>query len=81
MSIRIAAAPMTRVAIQARTIIGRLAVKAPITDLRGREQNDHHHQGDRDHPVDQCAPEKRFIGLIGEYWMTRPASTLTAMTP
>jgi Mn2+/Fe2+ NRAMP family transporter len=22
-----------------------------------------------------------FIGLIGEYWMTRPASTLTAMTP
>ncbi len=32
-------------------------------------------------PLITALQNSAFMGLIGEYWMTRPASTLTAMTP
>jgi hypothetical protein len=32
-------------------------------------------------PLMTALQNRAFIGLIGEYWMTRPASTLTEMTP
>ena len=32
-------------------------------------------------PLMTALQNKAFIGLIGEYWIARPASTLTAMMP
>ena len=80
MNIRTAAAPMTAV-IQPRIAIGRLAVNAPITDFFEASRMITTIRGTATTPLITALQNRAFIGLIGEYWMTSPASTLTAMTP
>jgi len=81
MSIRTAAAPITAVAIQPRMTIDQPAVKAPITDFFETSRMITAMSGTATTPLMTALQNRAFIGLIGEYWMTRPASTLTAMTP
>jgi len=74
-----AAAPMTAVAIQPRTSRGRLAVKAPITDFFETRMMMTTIRGTATRPLMTALQNSAFIGLIGEYWMPSPASTLTEM--
>jgi hypothetical protein len=80
-SMRSAAAPMTAVAIQPSTRIGRLTVKAPITDFRDASRMMTAISGTATTPLITALQNSARIGLIGRYWMPSPASTLTAMTP
>lgn len=75
------AAPMTAVAIQPRMTIDLLAVNAPITDFFETRMMITTIKGTATTPLITALQNKAFIGLIGEYWMTSPASTLTAITP
>lgn len=81
MNIRTAAAPMTAVAIQPRMTIDRVAVKAPITDFLETSRMITTMRGTATIPLMTALQNRAFIGLMGEYWMTSPARTLTAMTP
>ena len=78
---RTAAAPMIAVAIQPTMTIDRLAVKAPITDFFETNKMITTIRGTATTPLITALQNKAFIGLIGEYWIASPASTLTAMTP
>jgi hypothetical protein len=80
-SMRSAAAPMTAVAIQPSTATGRLTVNAPMTALLDASRMMTTIRGTATTPLITALQNSARIGLIGRYWMTRPASTPTAMTP
>jgi len=64
---RTAAAPMTAVAIQPRMMIGRPAVKAPITDFLETSRMITTIRGTATTPLMTALQNNAFIGLIGEY--------------
>src|SRR6266404_4930482 len=79
MNIATAAAPMTAAAIQPRAMIGRLAVKRPITDFLEARMVITTSSGTATTPLITALQNKAFIGLSGEYWMPSAANVLTAM--
>ena len=72
---------MIAVPIQPRIMIGRLDVNAPITDFLEAIRMITTISGTATTPLITALQNSAFIGLIGEYWMNSPASTLTAITP
>jgi len=66
MNIATAAAPIIAVAIQPRTISGRLAVKAPITDFFETRMIITTISGTATTPLMTALQNRAFIGLIGE---------------
>ena len=68
-------------AIQPRITIDRLEVNARITDFLEAINVITASKGTATTPLITALQNSAFIGLIGEYWMTSPASTLTAITP
>ncbi len=80
-SMRTAAAPMTAVAIQPSSTIGRLTVNGPITDVLEASRMMTAISGTATTPLITALQNNARIGLMGRYWMPSPASTLTAMTP
>lgn len=80
-NMRTAAAPMTAVAIQPSTMIGRLTVKGPITDFRDASRTMTTISGTATTPLITALQNSARIGLIGRYWMPSPASTPTTITP
>jgi hypothetical protein len=79
MSIHAAAAPISAAAIQPIMVIGRLAVKVPMTDFFEASKTMTTIKGAETTPLMIALQNNAFIGLIGRYCMTSPASTLTAM--
>jgi hypothetical protein len=80
-NMRTAAAPMTAVAIQPSTMIGRLTVNGPITDLLDASRMMTTISGTATTPLITALQNSARIGLIGRYWIPSPASTPTAITP
>ena len=72
---------MTAAPIQPSAMIGRLDVNGPITDFREASRIITTINGTATTPLITALQNSAFIGLIGEYWMSNPASTLTAITP
>src|ERR1700722_15762751 len=79
-SISTAARPITATVIQPRITIVRLAVNAPITDLREAINTITTNRGTAAIPLITALQNSAFIGLIGEYWINNPESTLAAIT-
>jgi hypothetical protein len=80
-SMRTAATPITAVAIQPSSTIGRLTVNAPITDFLEASRMMTAISGTATTPLITALQNSARIGLMGRYWIPSPASTLTAMTP
>ena len=72
---------MMAVAIQPRTIRVFEAVKSPITFFFEARMMITAIKGTATTPLMTALQNRAFIGLIGEYWITSPRRTLTAMTP
>jgi hypothetical protein len=72
---------MIAVPIQPRVTIFQPEVNAPITDFLEAIRMITTISGTATTPLITALQNKAFIGLIGEYWMNNPASTLTAITP
>lgn len=71
---------MTAAPIQPSARIGRLDVNAPITDFLEAIRMITTIKGTATTPLITALQNNAFIGLIGEYWITNAASTLTAIT-
>jgi hypothetical protein len=72
---------MTATPIQPRMTIDRLDVNSPITDFLDAIRMITAISGTATTPLITALQNSAFIGLIGEYWMANPTSTLTAITP
>ena len=79
MNIPIAAVPMTATATHPRIMIVRLAVKLPITDFLETSMMITTMSGTAMTPLITALQNNAFMGLIGEYWITSPSNTLTAI--
>ncbi len=66
MNMPIAASPITKAVIQPRTIKVRLAVNAPITDLRDASSTITTTSGTATTPLMTALQNSALIGLIGE---------------
>lgn len=78
-NIAIAAAPIIATAIQPRIMIGRLAVNLPITAFFETSMIITTMSGTAITPLITALQNSAFMGLIGEYWITSPSRTLTAI--
>jgi hypothetical protein len=59
----------------------RFAVKSPMTVFFETRMMITTIRGTATTPLMTALQNRAFMGLIGEYWMKSPASTLTAITP
>lgn len=81
MNIRTAASPMIAVPIQPKMTMCRLDVNAPITDFLEATRMITTIKGTATMPLIRALRNSAFIEPVGAYWITNPASTLTAITP